>query len=70
MVTAMHRVYLDNIPRTGHCFCSDPFLNLVSLRDEGRLVPGARYLLTAVGLGATYAAMVIEHITGDEDAHR
>jgi 3-oxoacyl-[acyl-carrier-protein] synthase-3 len=64
------RVYLDNIPRTGHCFCSDPFLNLVSLRDEGHLVPGGRYLMTAVGLGATYAAMVIEHITGDEDATR
>jgi 3-oxoacyl-[acyl-carrier-protein] synthase-3 len=59
------RVYLDNIARTGHCFCSDPFLNLVSLRDEGRLAPGGRYLLTAVGLGATYAAMVIEHIDAE-----
>jgi 3-oxoacyl-[acyl-carrier-protein] synthase-3 len=62
------RVYLDNIARTGHCFCSDPFLNLVSLRDERGIVPGGRYLLTAVGLGATYAAMVIEHITEDEDS--
>lgn len=54
------RVFLDNVPRYGHCFCADPLLNLVTLRDEGRLEPGGYYLLTAVGLGATYAAMVIE----------
>jgi 3-oxoacyl-[acyl-carrier-protein] synthase III len=53
------RVYLDNISRYAHCFCSDPFLNLATLRAEGRLAPG-HYLLTAVGLGATYAAMVVE----------
>jgi 3-oxoacyl-[acyl-carrier-protein] synthase III len=53
------RVYLDNISRYAHCFCSDPFLNLATLRAEGRLTPG-HYLLTAVGLGATYAAMVVE----------
>jgi hypothetical protein len=29
------------------------------MRAEGRLGPG-HYLLTAVGLGATYAAMVVE----------
>jgi 3-oxoacyl-[acyl-carrier-protein] synthase III len=60
-------VYLDNIPRYGHCYCADPFLNLVTLRDQGRLVAGGHYLLTAVGLGATYAAMVIEQ-TGDQEA--
>jgi 3-oxoacyl-[acyl-carrier-protein] synthase III len=53
------RVYLDNISRYAHCFCSDPFLNLATLRAEGRLARGY-YLLTAVGLGATYAAMVVE----------
>lgn len=55
------RVYLDTIPRYSHCCCTDPFLNFVSLRDEGRLRDGGLYLLTAVGLGATYAAMVVEH---------
>jgi 3-oxoacyl-[acyl-carrier-protein] synthase-3 len=53
------RVYLDNISRYAHCFCSDPFLNLATMRAEGRLGRG-HYLLTAVGLGATYAAMVVE----------
>ena len=57
---APERIYLDNVPRYGHCFCSDPFLNLVTLRDEGRLIPSGHYLLTAVGLGATYAAMIVD----------
>jgi 3-oxoacyl-[acyl-carrier-protein] synthase-3 len=58
---APERFYLNNIARFSHCFCSDPFLNLVSLRREGLLVEGHHYLLTAVGLGATYAAMVIRY---------
>ncbi|MBP2706798.1 ketoacyl-ACP synthase III family protein [Microbispora sp. RL4-1S] len=53
------RIYLDNVPRYGHCFGSDPFLNLASMRDEGVLEDDGVYLLAAVGLGATYAAMVI-----------
>lgn len=55
------RVFLDNIPRYGHCYCSDPFLNYCHLRDAGRLDAGAHYVLTAVGLGATYSAMVLRH---------
>lgn len=52
-------VYLDNVPRYSHCFSSDAFLNLVSMRSEGRLLDDGVYVLVAVGLGATYAAMVI-----------
>jgi 3-oxoacyl-[acyl-carrier-protein] synthase III len=54
------RVFLDNIPEYSHCSCADPFLNLVSLRERGLLAGSGLYLLTAVGLGATYAAMVLE----------
>ncbi|MBP2702773.1 3-oxoacyl-ACP synthase [Microbispora sp. RL4-1S] len=57
----LDRVFLDNIPVTGHCFCADPFLNYRSARDLGRLNPGDRYLMAAVGLGATFSAMVLEH---------
>jgi 3-oxoacyl-[acyl-carrier-protein] synthase III len=57
---AKQQVFLDNVARYGHCYCSDPFLNLVSLRDGDRLVAGGFYLFVAVGLGATYAAMIIE----------
>ncbi|MEV4313248.1 3-oxoacyl-[acyl-carrier-protein] synthase III C-terminal domain-containing protein [Actinocrispum sp. NPDC049592] len=58
------RVYFDNIPRYSHCCCADPFLNYTTLRREGRLVHGGLYLLTSVGMGATYSAMVVEH-TGE-----
>jgi 3-oxoacyl-[acyl-carrier-protein] synthase-3 len=58
------RAYFDNIGRYSHCCCADPFLNYSSLRDEGGLVDGGLYLLTSVGLGATYAAMVVEHHGG------
>jgi 3-oxoacyl-[acyl-carrier-protein] synthase-3 len=54
-------VFLDNIAEYGHCYCSDPFLNYSQLRDHGRLTAGGHYVLTAVGLGATYAAMVLRH---------
>jgi 3-oxoacyl-[acyl-carrier-protein] synthase III len=55
------RIFLETIAEYGHCLCADPFLNFAALRDAGQLVPGGRYLLTAVGLGSTYAAMVVEH---------
>ncbi|MEV4847594.1 3-oxoacyl-[acyl-carrier-protein] synthase III C-terminal domain-containing protein [Micromonospora matsumotoense] len=55
------RVFLDNIPRYGHCNCSDPFLNLASMRERDLLRSGELYLLTSVGIGSSYAAMVIEY---------
>jgi 3-oxoacyl-[acyl-carrier-protein] synthase-3 len=53
------RIFLDNVSRYGHCFGSDPFLNLADMDAEGRLRDDGVYLLAAVGLGATYAAMTI-----------
>ncbi|GAA1930429.1 3-oxoacyl-[acyl-carrier-protein] synthase III C-terminal domain-containing protein [Streptomyces sodiiphilus] len=55
------RVFLDNIERTGHCFCADPFINYRSACDLGLLKPGDRYLMTSAGLGQSFAAMVLEH---------
>jgi len=52
------RIFLDNLPVTGHCFGADPFINLVTASELGRLQPGDHYLMTAVGLGATFSAMV------------
>jgi 3-oxoacyl-[acyl-carrier-protein] synthase-3 len=54
-------VFLDNVAEYGHCYCSDPFLNYSQLRDRGRLTAGGHYVCTALGLGATYAAMVLRH---------
>lgn len=58
------KVFSDNIPRYGHCFTADVFVNYVSLRESGRLRPGAYYLLVSVGLGATFGAMVIRRAEG------
>lgn len=54
------RIYLDNVRRTGHCYSSDPFINLVTARADGRLQAGQLVLLATAGLGATFAATVIE----------
>lgn len=57
----LSRLYLDNLSKVGHCFGADAFINYCSARADGRLRPGDRYLMTAVGLGATFSAMVFEH---------
>ncbi|MGH4010158.1 MAG: 3-oxoacyl-[acyl-carrier-protein] synthase III C-terminal domain-containing protein [Pseudonocardiaceae bacterium] len=55
------KVFLDNIARYSHCFASDVFLNYTTLREAGRLMTGQNYLFATVGLGATFAAMVITY---------
>lgn len=64
---APEKVFLDNVPRYSHTFASDVFVNYTTLRDAGRLVDGAHYLLVSVGLGATFGAMVITHRAGGEE---
>jgi 3-oxoacyl-[acyl-carrier-protein] synthase-3 len=54
-------LFLENLPHTGHCFGADAFVNYRTARDQGRLQPGHRYVMTAVGLGATFSAMTFEH---------
>ncbi|MFF3750931.1 3-oxoacyl-[acyl-carrier-protein] synthase III C-terminal domain-containing protein [Streptomyces sp. NPDC002018] len=58
---APEKVFLENVPRYSHTFASDVFVNYTTLRDEGRLVDGAHYVMVSVGLGATFGAMVITH---------
>jgi 3-oxoacyl-[acyl-carrier-protein] synthase-3 len=55
------RIFLDNVPVTGHCFCADPFINYQTACELGRLRLGDTYLMTSVGLGATFSAMVFRH---------
>ncbi|MEN3307791.1 MAG: 3-oxoacyl-[acyl-carrier-protein] synthase [Micromonosporaceae bacterium] len=57
----VERVFLDNVPVLGHCFGADPFINLASALERGRVRPGDRYLMVSVGLGATFSAMVAGH---------
>ncbi|MGW7362916.1 3-oxoacyl-[acyl-carrier-protein] synthase III C-terminal domain-containing protein [Streptomyces sp. NPDC054841] len=55
------RIFMENIAKTGHCFCADPFINYQSACELGMLRPGDRYLMTSAGLGQSFAAMVLEH---------
>ncbi|HEY0636845.1 MAG TPA: 3-oxoacyl-[acyl-carrier-protein] synthase III C-terminal domain-containing protein [Pseudonocardiaceae bacterium] len=55
------RVMLHNVPRVGHTFAADVFVNHRSATELGLLRPGDRYLVAAAGYGATFSAMVIEH---------
>jgi len=55
------RVFLDNIPITGHCFSADGFAAYRALVDNGRLKPGQHYIMATAGLGATFAATLVRH---------
>jgi 3-oxoacyl-[acyl-carrier-protein] synthase-3 len=54
-------ILLDNVPVTGHCFCADGFINYRTATARGLLRHGDHYMMTAVGVGATFAAMVLRH---------
>lgn len=62
----LDRIYLKNVPRTGHCFCADPFMNLFTARAEGTVRPGQHVLMVSAGQGGTFAAAVVETSTGQE----
>ncbi|MFI5776804.1 3-oxoacyl-[acyl-carrier-protein] synthase III C-terminal domain-containing protein [Nocardia sp. NPDC051570] len=57
----MARIFLENLPVIGHCFCADPFINLSTVTETGRLRRGDYYMMVSVGLGATFSAMVFRH---------
>ncbi|QGQ18368.1 3-oxoacyl-ACP synthase [Cellulomonas sp. JZ18] len=52
---------VSELARTGHCWGADTFLNLRAALDDDRLAPGDHYLVTAVGIGAVFAAAVFRH---------
>ncbi|KUH61536.1 hypothetical protein ABK16_12550 [Vibrio parahaemolyticus] len=53
------QIFLNNIEKYGHCFGSDPFINLHRLWQENKLSPGHELLLVSVGLGATASSALI-----------
>ncbi|MEU3498656.1 3-oxoacyl-[acyl-carrier-protein] synthase III C-terminal domain-containing protein [Kitasatospora cineracea] len=55
------RVVLDNVPAVGHSFAADILLNHHTATTRGLLRRGDRYLVAASGIGATFAAMVLQH---------
>jgi 3-oxoacyl-[acyl-carrier-protein] synthase III len=67
---APERIYLDNLPELGHCFCADPFINYRSACQQARLRPGDYYVMSTVGAGATWAAMVFQYRGGQAPPDR
>ncbi|MEV0156318.1 3-oxoacyl-[acyl-carrier-protein] synthase III C-terminal domain-containing protein [Micromonospora sp. NPDC050686] len=56
----LDKVYLDLLPELGHMFGIDALAALQHADHSGRLVPGQRCLLVAVGQGAFFQATVVE----------
>ncbi|MGH3160136.1 MAG: 3-oxoacyl-ACP synthase III family protein [Streptosporangiaceae bacterium] len=54
-------IYLDQVPETAHCFGADIFLNFAEAEREGRFAPGDKIMLATVGLGAVFAAVIVEY---------
>ncbi|MEU8464666.1 3-oxoacyl-ACP synthase [Streptomyces sp. NPDC029003] len=52
------QLYLDNIPRVGHCFAADPLINLVDRQDAGELRPRGHYLLASSVPGVRIAVLL------------
>lgn len=71
MSLGLRREQIDHgtLAETGHCFSADNFMNIDAAQREGRLDPGDLFLLTSVGLGATFAAMVCRFVGEDATAN-
>ncbi len=62
------QVYHGTLAETGHCWSADNFMNIEAAHRDGQLDPGDLFLLTSVGLGATFAAMVCRYLGEDAAA--
>nr|WP_145405678.1 3-oxoacyl-[acyl-carrier-protein] synthase III C-terminal domain-containing protein [Paenibacillus xylanexedens] len=65
------RIYTSNVQEIGHCFCSDPYINLQAILEQKLMQPGDYYLLVTVGLGVTFSVAVMQYAEtgGDGDVH-
>jgi 3-oxoacyl-[acyl-carrier-protein] synthase III len=52
------QLFLENIPRFGHCFAADPLINLVDRAALGHIEPGQYCLLSASVPGSRYGALL------------
>jgi 3-oxoacyl-[acyl-carrier-protein] synthase III len=52
------QLFLDNIPRTGHCFAADPLINLVDRVALGHLGQGHYCMLAASVPGARFGVLL------------
>ncbi|MCX7120555.1 MAG: hypothetical protein NTZ67_02070 [Gammaproteobacteria bacterium] len=55
------KVYLKNVAKYGHTFCSDHVINLHSALSENRLKKGDYYLMAGCGMGFYFSAAVFSY---------
>lgn len=55
------QLYLDNIPRTGHCFAADPLINLADLAAAGHVGEG-HYCLLAASVPGCRAGVLLRRV--------
>lgn len=60
------RIYTDSLSTVGHLFCADVFYNLAQVLPQAA---GPRVLCFAAGMGATFAAILLEKVA-DHDLGR
>jgi 3-oxoacyl-[acyl-carrier-protein] synthase-3 len=58
------RVWQESLSETAHAISADNIINLMSLRDAGRVRPGERILLVMAGHGLNWQAVVLEAMEG------
>lgn len=54
-------IFLECIPKFGHCFCSDQVINLKHAICDGRLKKGDHYLMAACGIGFYFGAAIFKY---------
>ena len=57
--TSPDKIYLQNLPRYGHCFGADPFVSVLNALEEGKLAIGDTVLLISAGLGGTVSTALM-----------
>jgi len=55
-----NRIYVENVPRIGHCFTADNFINYCTAKQEGKIKPGDLCLFLATGTGFFYTSALIQ----------
>ncbi|MBL4839158.1 MAG: hypothetical protein JKY34_16460 [Kordiimonadaceae bacterium] len=59
------KLFLENIDKTAHCFGSDVFINMKSVRDKQLLEPDDHVLVGNAGLGAVFNGMLWRYVGSD-----
>lgn len=60
------KIFLENVPRYGHCFGADPYLNLATLIRQKKLSPETNVMMVSVGMGATFSSLLLGLSDGNE----